>query len=116
LGRCGREWYVVLILALGIPLALFPAVLVLYLNLGGIYQIMRNGTSWPRCLDRKLKLLISISLAPLVTLVAAAFLLAVAFVSIPLLIVGSPAIIAVGLPAQVSTRTIGRLRRVRSHS
>ena len=36
------EWQVILALVLGIPIALFPVAFVWYLNLGGIYAIIRE--------------------------------------------------------------------------
>jgi hypothetical protein len=35
------EWWVVLALVLGIPLILLPVALVWYLNISGIYQVIR---------------------------------------------------------------------------
>jgi len=36
------EWPVVLVLVLGIPIILFPAAYVWYLNIGGIYAAIRE--------------------------------------------------------------------------
>ena len=35
------EWWVILVLVLGIPLVLLPVALVWYLNISGIYQVIR---------------------------------------------------------------------------
>ena len=35
------EWYVIVALVLGIPLVLLPVVLVWYLNISGLYQVIR---------------------------------------------------------------------------
>ena len=37
------EWYVILILVLGIPVILFPAAYVWYLNVGGIYAAIKEA-------------------------------------------------------------------------
>ena len=37
------EWYVILILVLGIPVILFPAAYVWYLNVGGIYSAIKEA-------------------------------------------------------------------------
>jgi len=36
------EWYVILALVLGIPIIIFPAAFVWYLNVSGLYQVMRD--------------------------------------------------------------------------
>ncbi len=36
------EWQVVLVLVLGIPIILFPAAYVWYLNVGGVYAAIRE--------------------------------------------------------------------------
>jgi hypothetical protein len=37
------EWYVILVLVLGIPIILFPAAYVWYLNVGGIYSAIKEA-------------------------------------------------------------------------
>ena len=37
------EWYVILVLVLGIPVILFPAAYVWYLNVGGIYSLIKEA-------------------------------------------------------------------------
>ena len=37
------EWPVILALVLGIPIILFPAAYVWYLNLGGVYAAIKNA-------------------------------------------------------------------------
>jgi len=37
------EWYVILVLVLGIPLILFPAAYVWYLNIGGLYGLFKEA-------------------------------------------------------------------------
>ena len=37
------EWYVILILVLGIPVILFPAAYVWYLNVGGLYAAIKEA-------------------------------------------------------------------------
>jgi len=37
------EWYYILGIVLGIPIILFPLVLVWYLNVSGLYQVMRDA-------------------------------------------------------------------------
>lgn len=39
------EWYVILVLVLGIPIILFPAAYVWYLNIGGLYAVIREARS-----------------------------------------------------------------------
>ena len=41
-GEIEMEWYLILVLILGIPLILFPAAYVWYLNIGGIYQAVKE--------------------------------------------------------------------------
>ncbi len=36
------DWYVILVLVLGIPVILFPAAYVWYLNIGGIYSAIKE--------------------------------------------------------------------------
>ena len=108
------EWYAVLALVLGIPLILFPVAIVLYLNIGGVYQMMRSEPGQSRCLDRRGKLLISVLLAPLTTVVIAAFLVAVAFVCFPLFVVAIPVILAVGLISAAGDTAGRRVARPRS--
>jgi len=36
------EWQVILVLVLGIPVILFPAAYVWYLNIGGVYAAIRG--------------------------------------------------------------------------
>jgi hypothetical protein len=42
-GGIEMEWYVILILVLGIPVILFPAAYVWYLNVGGIYAAIKEA-------------------------------------------------------------------------
>ena len=37
------EWYIILALVLGIPIVLFPVAFVWYLNISGIYQVIRDA-------------------------------------------------------------------------
>ena len=37
------EWYIILVLVLGIPVILFPAAYVWYLNVGGIYALIKEA-------------------------------------------------------------------------
>jgi len=37
------EWYIVLVLVLGIPVIIFPAAYVWYLNIGGIYSLIKEA-------------------------------------------------------------------------
>jgi hypothetical protein len=37
------EWYIILVLVLGIPVILFPAAYVWYLNIGGIYSLFKEA-------------------------------------------------------------------------
>lgn len=37
------EWYVILVLVLGIPVILFPAAYVWYLNIGGVYGLIKEA-------------------------------------------------------------------------
>ena len=39
------EWYVILVLVLGIPIILFPAAYVWYLNIGGVFSLIREARS-----------------------------------------------------------------------
>lgn len=36
------EWYVILALVLGIPIILFPVAFIWYLNVSGLYQVIRD--------------------------------------------------------------------------
>ena len=36
------EWYFILAIVLGIPIILFPIALVWYLNVSGLYQVLRD--------------------------------------------------------------------------
>ena len=36
------EWYMILALVLGIPIVLFPVAFVWYLNVSGLYQVVRD--------------------------------------------------------------------------
>ena len=36
------EWYIILVLVLGIPIILFPVAFVWYLNVSGLYQVIRD--------------------------------------------------------------------------
>ena len=36
------EWWTILILALAIPVVLFPAILIWYINISGIYTVIRE--------------------------------------------------------------------------
>ncbi len=36
------EWYIILALVLGIPIALLPVAFVWYLNVSGLYQVIRD--------------------------------------------------------------------------
>jgi len=36
------EWYIILALVLGIPIILFPVAFVWYLNVSGLYQVIRD--------------------------------------------------------------------------
>ena len=37
------EWQIILALVLGIPIILFPVVLIWYVNISGLYQAMREA-------------------------------------------------------------------------
>jgi len=37
------EWYLILLLVLGIPVILFPAAYVWYLNIGGVYALIKEA-------------------------------------------------------------------------
>jgi hypothetical protein len=37
------EWYVIVVLVVGIPIILFPAAYVWYLNIGGIYAAVKEA-------------------------------------------------------------------------
>jgi hypothetical protein len=37
------EWYIILALVLGIPLILLPVAFVWYLNISGLYQVIRSA-------------------------------------------------------------------------
>ena len=37
------EWYIILALVLGIPIVLFPVAFVWYLNISGLYQVIRDA-------------------------------------------------------------------------
>jgi len=91
------EWYAILALVLGIPLIIFPVAIVLYLNVGGVYQMLHNGQEVPVCLDRRLKILISILLTPLAAVIIVPFLIALTFVALPLLSISVPLIITLDL-------------------
>ena len=36
------EWYIVLAIVLGVPIILFPVAFVWYLNVSGLYRVMRD--------------------------------------------------------------------------
>ena len=36
------EWYIILAIVLGIPIILFPVAFVWYLNVSGIYRVIRD--------------------------------------------------------------------------
>ncbi|MCJ7522275.1 MAG: hypothetical protein MUP21_08695 [Dehalococcoidia bacterium] len=49
------EWWLVLALVLGIPLVLLPVALVWYLNISGIYQVIRATRARQKKRDKALK-------------------------------------------------------------
>ena len=49
------EWWLVLELVLGIPLVLLPVALVWYLNISGIYQVIRATRARQKKRDEALK-------------------------------------------------------------
>ncbi len=49
------EWWLVLALVLGIPLVLLPVALVWYLNISGIYQVIRATRARQKKRDEALK-------------------------------------------------------------
>jgi hypothetical protein len=49
------EWWVILVLVLGIPLVLLPVALVWYLNISGIYQVIRATRARQKKRDEALK-------------------------------------------------------------
>lgn len=49
------EWWLVLVLVLGIPLVLLPVALVWYLNISGIYQVIRATRARQKKRDEALK-------------------------------------------------------------
>jgi hypothetical protein len=49
------EWWVILVLVLVIPLVLLPVALVWYLNISGIYQVIRATRARQKKRDEALK-------------------------------------------------------------
>ena len=37
------EWYIILIIVLAVPVVLFPVAFVWYLNVSGLYRVMRDA-------------------------------------------------------------------------
>jgi len=49
------EWYVILILVLGIPVILFPAAYVWYLNVGGLYAAIKEAREKKAAREERIK-------------------------------------------------------------
>jgi len=107
------EWPLIVALVVCIPLAMLPAIFMLYLNIGGVYQMIRGMEKRQTCLDRRIKVLISVLLAPITLLIVIPVFLALVSVSLPILILAVPIFMALGLTPSLKKIPFKRLRRAR---
>jgi hypothetical protein len=110
------EWYLVLALLLGVSLIMLPVIFVLFLNIGGIYQMMRTAEIKGSLLRRRSKVVISIMLAPFTLLVAIPVLLAILCVSLPMILIFIPVVMTISMShslLKLASRRF-RMRRARA--